>query len=231
MLGYPHDVEEMVLGTGGLLNSMKSGSYLIDHTTSSPDLAERIYKEAKGKGILSWDAPVSGGDVGAREGRLVVMVGGQEEGFDKVQPVIKLFSSKINLLGAAGKGQHTKMVNQIFIANTMVGLVEGLLYAKTAGLDSAAVIELLGGGAAGSFSLNVLGPRILKRDFEPGFYVEHFVKDMGIALKESEKMGIKLQGLELASKLYNILIEDGLGRKGTQGLYLALEKLNNIKNN
>jgi len=231
MLGYPKDVEDMTFNSDyGVLNHMKPGSLLIDHTTSSPDLAEKIYLAAKEKNISSWDAPVSGGDIGAREGRLVVMVGGPQEGFEEAKYIMQTYSSKISHMGDAGKGQHTKMTNQIFLASNMVGVCEGLLYAYKSGLNQQAVIELLGGGAASSFSLNVLGPRILKRDFEPGFFVEHFVKDMDIALNECEKMGIKLKGLELARSLYQIMIDDDLARKGTQGLYLALEKLNNITN-
>lgn len=229
MLGYPRDVEEMVLGEKGILKHMKKGKYLIDHTTSSPDLAIQIYSQAKELEINSYDAPVSGGDIGAREARLVVMVGGDEEGFSPVEEIMKCYSSKINLMGSAGKGQHTKMSNQIIIASTMVGVVEGMLYAKKANLDVEKVIQLLGGGAAGSFSLNIYGPRILKRDFEPGFYVEHFVKDLEICLKESEKMGLKLSGLELAHKFYKTMIDDGLEKKGTQGLMLAIEKLNGIE--
>jgi 3-hydroxyisobutyrate dehydrogenase len=229
MLGYPKDVEDMAFNPDyGLLNHMKSGSYLIDHTTSSPDLAEKIFNVAKEKNISSWDAPVSGGDIGAREGRLVVMVGGPQEGFDDAKSIMQTYSSKISLMGTAGKGQHTKMTNQILLASNMVGVCEGLLYAYKSGLNQQAVIDLLGGGAASSFSLNVLGPRILRRDFEPGFFVEHFVKDMDIALAECEKMGIKLRGLELARSLYQIMMENDLGKKGTQGLFLALEKLNNI---
>ena len=216
MLGYPTDVKETV---DVLLPVMKEGSYLVDHTTSSPGLAEWIAVEAEKRKIHSWDAPVSGGDVGAREARLVVMVGGKEEGFDTVKDIMQKYSSKINLMGGPGRGQHTKMTNQIFIAGGIIGVCEGLLYAYKANLEIPKVVELLGGGAASSFSLNV---------FEPGFYVEHFFKDMGIALEESKKMGLKLQGLDLAINLYKYMIDEGLGKKGIQGLYLALEKLNNI---
>jgi len=229
MLGYPKDVEEIAFNSEyGLIHHMKPGSYLIDHTTSSPDLAEKIFNAAKERNISSWDAPVSGGDIGARDGKLVVMVGGPNEGFEDAKSIMQTYSSKISLMGTAGKGQHTKMTNQIILSSNMVGVCEGLLYAYKAGLNQTAVIELLGGGAASSFSLNNLGPRILRRDFEPGFYVEHFVKDMDIALSESDKMGLNLQGLKLVRSLYQIMIDDNLGKKGTQGLYLALEKLNGI---
>jgi 3-hydroxyisobutyrate dehydrogenase len=231
MLGYPRDVEDMAFNSDyGLLNNMKQGSCLIDHTTSSPDLAEKIYAAAKEKGISSWDAPVSGGDVGAKNGQLVVMVGGPSEGFDPIKEIMMHYSKNVSLMGTAGKGQHTKMTNQIILAGNMIGCCEGLLYASKAGLDQNEIITLLGGGAASSFSLCNLGPRIIKGDFEPGFFVEHYVKDMEIALAECTKMGIKLRGLELVHSFYKILVEDGLEKKGTQGLYLGLLKLNNISN-
>jgi 3-hydroxyisobutyrate dehydrogenase len=226
MVGTPKDVKESV---DILLPSMKEGSYLVDHTTSSPDLAEWIHAEATKRKIYAWDAPVSGGDIGAREARLVVMVGGQEEKFDTVKDIMLKYSGKINLMGGPGLGQHTKMANQIIIAGGIIGVCEGMLYAHKAGLDLTKTIELLGGGAASSFSLNVYGPRIIKRDFEPGFFVEHFLKDMAIAIEESKKMGLKLKGLELANELYKYMTDEGLGKKGIQGLYLALEKLNNIQ--
>jgi 3-hydroxyisobutyrate dehydrogenase len=225
MLGFPQDVKEIV---ETILPTMKA-KYLIDHTTSSPDLAEWISAECKKKDIHSWDAPVSGGDIGAREARLIVMCGGEQNEFDKVSEVMKKYSKEIRLMGSAGRGQHTKMTNQVIISGGIIGVCEGLIYAHKAGLDLTSCVELLGGGAASSFSLNVYGPRIIKRDFEPGFFVEHFFKDMGIALEESKRMGVKLRGLELAIELYKYMIDEGLGKKGIQGLYLALEKLNNIE--
>ena len=226
MVGYPKDVQETV---DVLLPSMKEGSLLVDHTTSSPDLAKHIHAEASKRKIHVWDAPVSGGDIGAREGRLVVMVGGEEEKFDVVKDIMQKYSSKINLMGGPGLGQHTKMTNQIFIAGGIIGVCEGMLYAYKAGLDLTKTVELLGGGAASSFSLNVYGPRIIKRDFEPGFFVEHFFKDMGIAIEESRRMGLNFKGLELAIELYKYMIDEGLGKKGIHGLYYALEKMNSIK--
>lgn len=228
MLGYPKDVEDIVLGEQGILKQMKQGSYLIDHTTSSPDLAVRIYNKAQENNIFSYDAPVSGGDIGAREARLVCMVGGDEDNFSPIEEIMKTYSSNIKLMGLAGKGQHTKMANQITIASTMIGVVEGMLYAAKAELDVENVIQLIGGGAAASFSLNIYGPRILKRDFEPGFYVEHFVKDLEICLGECDRMNLDLPGLKLAHKFYNSMKEEGLGKKGTQSLMLALEKMNLI---
>ena len=229
MLGYPIDVENMVLGEKGILAHMPKGTYLIDHTTSSPDLAVKIYNAAKERGVPSWDAPVSGGDIGAQNGQLVVMTGGDKDTFDPVVKVMNNYSKKVALLGGPGCGQHTKMTNQTFIASGIVALCEGLLYATKAGLDVNAVIDLLGGGAASSFNLSVYGPRIMKRDFEPGFFVEHFFKDLEICLKESEKMKLDLKGLKLAHSFYEAMMKDGYEKKGIQSLYLALEKLNGVK--
>jgi len=229
MLGYPIDVERMVLGDEGILNHMPKGTFLVDHTTSSPDLAAKIYNAAKLKGVISYDAPVSGGDIGAQNGKLVVMIGGDKEALGPVEKVISNYSAKMSVLGAAGCGQHTKMTNQTFIASGIVGVCEGLLYAYKAGLDCNAVIDLLGAGAASSFNLNVYGPRILKRDFEPGFFVEHFFKDLEIVLKECERLNLDLKGLKLAHSFYKAMMEEGYQKKGIQALYPALEKLNGIK--
>lgn len=229
MLGYPADVQETVLGSTGIINHMKPGSILVDHTTSSPSLAKEIYEKCKEKNVSSIDAPVSGGDVGARNGTLVVMCGGDSEGFEKAHEVMKKYSSVVKNLGKAGNGQHTKMVNQINIASNMIGVVEGLLYGYKAGLDLSEVINTIEGGAAASFSLKVLGRRMLKRDFDPGFFVEHFIKDMNIALEESARMNLCLPGLSLVKQFYQALVAQGGARLGTQGLLLALEKLNNVE--
>jgi 3-hydroxyisobutyrate dehydrogenase len=226
MLGYPRDVEKVALGRDGLISNMREGSYLIDHTTSSPHLAEEMFIKAKLRGINCYDAPVSGGDIGAKEGKLIVMTGGEKEKFTNVESIMKSYSSRVMYMGTSGKGQHTKMSNQIIIASTMIGVIEGLIYAKRAGLNMDDLVQLLGSGAAGSFSWNVYAPRILRNDFEPGFYVEHFVKDLEIAIKECEKMNIKLKGLELAHGFYQMMVDEGMGRKGTQGLYLVIDKLN-----
>lgn len=228
MLGYPHDIEDVVFNKDAIINCLKPGSYLIDHTTSSPRLAERIYNECKSKEIFSLDAPVSGGDIGAREGKLVVMTGGDQHVFEKIKPIFEKYGTNIKLMGGAGKGQHTKMVNQIAIVNNMQGVVETLIYAYKAGLDLEKVIETIGGGAAASFSLNVLGPRMLKRDFAPGFYVEHFIKDLEIALEEAKKMNLCLPGLALVKQFYQSLAAMGGDKMGTQALLLVLEKLNNV---
>lgn len=224
IVGYPNDVENIYFREDGILNNCKKGTIVIDMTTSKPSLAQRIFNEAKAKDISALDAPVSGGDIGARDGKLTIMVGGEKEVFEKVSPLFKLMGTSVNLLGAAGAGQHTKMSNQIAIASNMIGVCEAMVYAKRAGLDPEKVLMTIGGGAAASWSLSNLAPRMIKGDFEPGFYVKHFVKDMKIALEEAENMGIKLLGLELAKSLYDELVEDKKENKGTQVLYELLDK-------
>jgi 3-hydroxyisobutyrate dehydrogenase len=218
MLGHPHDVEQVYLSDDGIVNRA-AGAILIDMTTSSPGLAERIAAEAGKKGLQALDAPVSGGEVGARDAKLSIMVGGEQAAFDAALPILQLMGTNIVLLGAAGAGQHTKMCNQIVIASTIVGVCEGLAYAKKARLDPVAVLKTIGGGGASSFQLNVTGARMLKGDFAPGFFIEHFIKDMGIALAESERMDLELPGLALAKKLYDQLAVDGYARNGTQALF------------
>jgi 3-hydroxyisobutyrate dehydrogenase len=218
MLGHPHDVEQVYLSPDGIVNRA-AGAILIDMTTSSPGLAERIAAEAGKKGLRALDAPVSGGEVGARDAKLSIMVGGEQAAFDAALPILQLMGTNIVLLGAAGAGQHTKMCNQIVIASTIMGVCEGLAYAKEAGLDPLAVLKTIGGGAASGFQLNVTGARMLKGDFAPGFFIEHFIKDMGIALAESERMDLELPGLALAKKLYDQLAADGYARNGTQALF------------
>jgi 3-hydroxyisobutyrate dehydrogenase len=228
IVGYPDDVREVIFGENGILNSARIGSIIIDMTTSEPSLAKEIYEKSKDKGIYSIDAPVSGGDIGAREGKLAIMIGGDEEIFKKIFPILKLMGENISYLGKAGSGQHTKMSNQILIASTMVGVVESLLYSYKAGLDLSEVIGVIGKGAASSWSINNLGTRIVKKDFDPGFMIKHFIKDMSIALQESEKMKLKLPGLSLAYKFYNTAKKIGLENLGTQGLYKVFEKMNNL---
>lgn len=226
IVGLPSDVESVYLGPEGVLAAGKPPSLLIDMTTSTPSLARRIHQEASQRGVSSIDAPVSGGDVGARNGTLSIMVGGDHDAIVTAMPLLEAMGRSIVHQGEAGAGQHTKMVNQILIASMMVGASEGLLYAERAGLDGAKVIESVGGGAAGSWTINTLGPRMLQRDFEPGFYVEHFLKDLSIALQEAQEMGLELPGLAQAHALYARLEADGLGRKGTQVLLTLLERLN-----
>ncbi|CAD8100431.1 unnamed protein product [Paramecium primaurelia] len=229
MLGYPKDVEEVVLGENGILNHMKKGTVLVDHTTSSPELAVRIFKEANEKGIDSIDAPVSGGDIGAREGRLVVMCGGEQKALDRINDVLKVYSANVQLMGNAGLGQHTKMVNQIVLAGNMIGTVEGLLYGHKCGLNLEQLINTIKSGAANSTAWSVLGLRMVKGDFEPGFYVEHYIKDLSIAINEANRMNLSLPGLALVKQFYHALVAQGGGRNGTQALLLALERLNNYK--
>ncbi|MBX6363153.1 MAG: NAD(P)-dependent oxidoreductase [Gemmatimonadetes bacterium] len=224
MVGYPADVEEVYLGERGILASARPGAYVVDMTTSKPSLARRIYEEAAGKGIRALDAPVSGGDVGAREARLSIMVGGDEDAFEAVRPVLEALGKNIVYQGPAGAGQHTKMANQIAIASGMIGVCEALAYARRAGLDPWRVLQSIETGAAASWSLSNYGPRMLRGDFEPGFYVKHFLKDMGIALEAAEEMDLDLPGLELARMLYDEVAEIGFAEKGTQSLFVLWEE-------
>lgn len=224
IVGYPADVEEVYLAANGIVASAKPGSYLIDMTTSKPSLAKRIYDAAKARNLKALDAPVSGGDVGAREGRLSIMVGADEADFDEVLPVLEAMGTNIVLQGPAGAGQYTKMANQIVIASNMMGICEALVYAMKSGLDANTVLASIGSGAAGSWGLNNLGPRIIKGDFAPGFYVKHFIKDMGIAIESAEEMGLSLKGLTLAKSLYDELAAMGDGDLGTQALFKLIAK-------
>lgn len=224
IVGYPHDVEDVHLGPRGTLASSHLPKLIIDMTTSQPSLAERIAREAASRGVGALDAPVSGGDIGARNATLSIMVGGTRSDFDAALPVFQKLGKNIVHQGPPGCGQHTKMVNQVLIATNMIGVCEGLIYAARAGLDPLRVIESVGSGAAGSWSINNLGPRMIRRDFEPGFYVEHFVKDLGIALEEARRMKLTLPGLNLARQLYDAAVREGLGRKGTQALLAVLER-------
>ncbi|ULG71227.1 NAD(P)-dependent oxidoreductase [Macrococcus brunensis] len=219
MLGYPDDVREMYLGETGLIANGKSGQIMIDCTTSSPELAAQIAEEARAKGIIVLDAPVSGGDVGAKNGTLSTMVGGDADAFLTVEPILQSFSASVSYFGPAGSGQHTKMVNQIAIASGMIGVAESLYYAKSAGLDVERVLETISKGAAGSWSLSNLAPRMLSGDFKPGFYTHHFLKDMKIALEEAAKMNIKLPGLVLVYSLYQELSE---GEKTSDGTHTII---------
>jgi 3-hydroxyisobutyrate dehydrogenase len=229
MVGYPSDVREVVLGRQGVLSTAKKGATVIDMTTSEPQLAREIFAVASGKGVGSLDAPVSGGDVGARNATLVIMVGGLPEVFEAALPLLQRLGRVVTLEGGPGAGQHAKMVNQIAIASGMVAVCEALLYASRAGLDVAKVIETIETGAAGSWSLSNYGPRALKGDFEPGFKVDHFIKDLGIALAEARRLGLALPGLALAEQLYIATSAQGLGQKGTHSLLLALAELSGAK--
>lgn len=219
MVGNPQDVEDIYLGSGGIVERARTGATLIDMTTSSPALAVRIAAAAAARGLKSLDAPVSGGDVGARDAKLAIMAGGDAATFEAALPILQRMGTNIVLQGGPGAGQHTKMCNQIVIASTIMGVCEGLAYARDAGLDLDIVLKSIGGGAASGFQLNMLGARIIKGDFAPGFFMEHFIKDMSIALAEAAHMKLELPGLVQAKKLFDLLMARGLGRSGTQALY------------
>jgi 3-hydroxyisobutyrate dehydrogenase len=230
MVGFPSDVEHVYLAADGILAGSRPGSIVCDMTTSEPSLAKRIHEEARIRGVASLDAPVSGGDVGARDAKLAIMVGGERETFEKVLPLFSRMGETISLMGGPGAGQHTKMANQIVIAGNMIGMVEALLYAQKAGLGVEAMVDIVGKGAASSRVLNNLGRKISKGDFAPGFYIKHFVKDMGIALKEAERMSLSLPGLALVNQLYLSAKALGLENLGTQGLYKVLAAMNGAQN-
>ena len=222
MLGLPSDVEQVYFGQAGaegVLAASKPGSLLIDMTTSSPRLAERISHAAEERGIETLDAPVSGGDVGAREASLVIMVGGRQEAFDRAVPLFEQLGKSITLLGPAGNGQRCKLVNQIAVAVGMVAWCEALAVAKAAGLDPSVAQGVISGGAAGSWGLSNLAPRALNKDFKPGFLVRHLVKDILLAREEADRYGVCLPGLEVAWKLYGSLEKTGFGEEGTQVLF------------
>jgi 3-hydroxyisobutyrate dehydrogenase len=229
IVGYPRDVREVTLGESGTLAGARPGTVLVDMTTSEPALAIEIAQAARTKGVHAVDAPVSGGDVGAREARLSIMVGGERDVVAALGPLFQTMGKTVVHQGPAGAGQHTKMVNQVLIATTMIGVCEGLLYAYRAGLDLNVVLQSVGSGAAGSWSLNNLGPRIIAGNFEPGFFVEHFLKDIGIALAEARRLKLSLPGLALAEQLYRAVEAQGYARKGTHALMLALAHLSALE--
>jgi len=228
IVGYPADVREVILGPDGVLAGCTAGNVVVDMTTSEPSLAVEIAEAAAKLGVHSVDAPVSGGDVGARGARLSIMIGGDKEVVDALAPCFSAMGKTIVHQGGPGAGQHTKMVNQTVIASGMIGVCEGLFYAYRAGLDLETVMKSIASGAAGSWSLSNLGTRIIAGDFDPGFFVEHFIKDMGIALDEAKRMGLSLPGLALAHQLYLALKAQGHGRDGTHALHLALASMSNI---
>lgn len=228
IVGFPQDVREVFLGANGALAGSKAGNVLVDMTTSEPSLAVEIYQAAKAKGVHAVDAPVSGGDIGAREARLSIMIGGDQEIVEALNPCWEAMGKTIVHQGPAGSGQHTKMVNQILISTMMIGVCEALLYGYKAGLDLETVMKSVSTGAAGSWSLSNLGPRIMANNFDPGFFVEHFIKDMGIALAESRKMGLSMPGLALAEQLYQSVKAKGWGRNGTHALMLALAEMSGV---
>lgn len=228
IVGFPNDVREVILGEQGALAGAEKGSVIVDMTTSEPSLAVEIAQLAGQKGVHAIDAPVSGGDVGAREARLSIMIGGDQAIVEALNPCWQAMGKTIVYQGPAGAGQHTKMVNQVLIATNMIGVCEALLYAQQAGLELNTVLESVASGAAGSWSLSNLGPRIIDGNFDPGFFVEHFIKDMGIALAESKRMGLALPGLALAHQLYLSVSAQGHARDGTHALQLGLASLSAI---
>jgi len=228
IVGFPHDVETVILEEDGVLAGCRKGMTIVDMTTSRPALAEKIAQIAADQGVDAIDAPVSGGDTGAAAGTLSIMVGGDAAAVERIQPLLELMGKTIVHQGGPGRGQHTKMVNQTLIASGMIALCEGLLYAHRAGLDLPTVLESVASGGAGSWALSNLGPRMIDGNFDPGFFVEHFIKDMGIALDEAARMNLALPGLALAHQLYQALAAQGHDRDGTQALVLALAKLNNV---
>jgi len=229
IVGFPEDVRAVYLGDGGVLAGAHPGMIAVDMTTTRPSLAREIFEAGRARGVHVLDAPVSGGDVGAREGRLSIMVGGEAAVVDAVMPLLKRMGRNIVHQGPAGAGQHTKMCNQIVIAGTMIGVCESLLYGAKAGLDLETMLRSISGGAAACWTLDNLAPRILKRDFDPGFFVEHFIKDMGIALDEAKRMNLSLPGLALVHQLYLAVQAQGHGKCGTHALMLAIEQLSGIR--
>lgn len=218
MVGYPRDVEEVYFNADGIIANAQEGAYLIDMTTSSPSLAKKIYQTAKEKGLFAMDAPVSGGDIGAREGTLSIMVGADDAAYNAMLPLFELLGKNIQHQGTAGAGQYTKMANQIAIAGNMMGVSEAIAYAKTVGLDPTHVLDSIATGAAGSWSLSNLAPRMIRGDWAPGFYIKHFIKDMKIAIDSAEEENLSLPGLTLAKQLYDELAIKGLENEGTQAL-------------
>ncbi|MGD8688112.1 MAG: NAD(P)-dependent oxidoreductase, partial [Syntrophobacterales bacterium] len=229
MVGFPEDVREVYLGESGILTVAKPDSIVIDMTTTSPTLAREIYSAAASKSVHAVDAPVSGGDVGARNGTLSIMVGGDRHVIEAIKPLLKTMGKQIVHQGGPGAGQHAKMCNQIVIAGTMIGVCESLLYGYKAGLDLEIMLRSVRSGAAACWTLDNMGPRILQRNFDPGFFVEHFIKDMAIALDEAHRLGLVLPGLALVNQLYLAVKAQGHGKLGTQALMLALEQLSNTE--
>jgi 3-hydroxyisobutyrate dehydrogenase len=228
MVGFPRDVREVYFGEKGALAGARKGAIFVDMTTTEPTLAREIHADARRRDAQSVDAPVSGGDVGARNKTLSIMIGGDSDAVTTVMPLFEILGKNIVHQGGPGAGQHTKMCNQIVIAGTMIGVCESLLYAYRAGLNPETMLQSIKSGAAGCWTLENLVPRILKGNFEPGFIVEHFIKDMGIALAEADRMNLSMPGLALVHQLYLALKAQGHGRKGTQALMLALEHISNV---
>ena len=229
MVGFPQDVRTVYFDETGVLAGARAGMILIDMTTTQPSLSREIAVTASTKDLSAIDAPVSGGDIGAKNAALSIMIGGDTKSVQAVMPLFELLGKKIVHQGGPGTGQQAKLCNQIVIAGTMVGVCESLLYGYKAGLDLNRMLESIRGGAAACWTLDNLAPRILQRNFDPGFFVEHFIKDMGLALGESKRMGLVLPGLTLVHQLYQTVQTLGHGRSGTHALILALESLSDIE--
>ena len=229
IVGMPEDVDSVFLGDAGLISGASAGNIVVDMTTSKPELAVRIHEAAKEKSVASIDAPVSGGDVGAKSGALSIMIGGDEEAVAAVNPLFNVMGKTVVHQGPAGSGQHTKMVNQILVGAGMIGVCESMLYALKSGLDLQTVLKSVSSGAAGSWALTNLGPRVIEGNFDPGFFVEHFVKDLNIAFEESNRMGLKLRGLELVRELYTELEKSGFGKFGTHALQKTLSQSSGVE--
>ena len=225
ILGYPDDVRDVYFGTNGIFDNIKPGTFLVDMTTTEPSLSVEIFNKAKNLGCYAVDAPVSGGDIGAINATLSIMVGGDKETADSVMPLLSLLGKQIVYEGGPGAGQHTKVCNQITVGGVMTGICEALIYSYKAGLDPETMIKTVCAGAASTWLMENLGPKIINEDFDPGFFVEHFIKDLGIALAECERMELDLPGLKLSSSLYKKTQELGYGRLGTQALFLALREI------
>ncbi len=218
IVGYPKDVEQVYFGEDGILENARPGAYLIDMTTTSPQLSQRIFEKAKEKGLHALDAPVSGGDTGAKNGTLAIMVGGEKQAFDDCLPIFEAMGKNIVYQGPAGCGQHCKMANQIAIAGTIAGVCEAIAYAKAKGMDPQVMLDTIGSGAAASWQLSNNGAQILKGNMDPGFFIKHFIKDMSIADEEAQAAGLQLGVLDEALRMYRELAEKGLGDLGTQAL-------------
>ena len=229
MVGFPRDVSDVYLGEAGLVRQARAGMVFVDMTTAPPSLAGTIAEAVEARGAWFLDAPVSGGDVGARNASLSIMVGGEAHVVETIRPLFESLGRTIVHQGATSAGQHAKLCNQITIAGTMIGVCESLLYGYRAGLDLETMLQSIRGGAAACWTLDNLAPRILARNFDPGFFVEHFVKDMGMALEESRRMGLVLPGLALVHQLYLAVQAHGHGRSGTHALMIALEELSNVR--
>ncbi len=228
IVGFPPDVESVLLGEDSVLSGAAPDSVIVDMTTSSPELARKIHSAAKEKSVAALDAPVSGGDIGARDATLAIMVGGEKSVYERISPLFDIMGKNIAYMGDPGAGQHTKMCNQILVAGTIIGTVESLLYAFKAGMDLDSVIDVIGQGAARSWTINNLGRRIARKDYDPGFFIKHFVKDMGIALAEAQRMNLSLPGLALVHQFYTAAKALGYGDLGTQGLYRVLAQMNQV---